>query len=246
MKKLLIVTISTLCAVTVLAAPSRGRNRGKQAPVAEEDAPTTGKEAKILIDQFPKLGRQSTLPAPSVSGGSIVGKCYSKPRNWIVLEAKYSTFIPCQEQLTFTWHVMLDAKSATENKGNKEGLAPYSYFTTAVTYQNIPRGSHAASVCLHPSYLERYGEPKAVGLVVTNAKGEVLAGDCESEIKGLANHPKTLDDAFWNNDAIMNAKQGPKDPNPGDPMVERRQGLTDRSKTIWALVNPNDYEMVVQ
>jgi hypothetical protein len=32
----------------------------------------------------------------------------------------------------------------------------------------------------------------------------------------------------------------------GEPMIERRQGLLDRSKTIWALVNPNDYEAVVQ
>jgi hypothetical protein len=39
----------------------------------------------------------------------------------------------------------------------------------------------------------------------------------------------------------MNATQ----PN-GDPMIERRQGLVDRSKTIWALVNPNDYEYVAQ
>ena len=47
--------------------------------------------------------------------------------------------------------------------------------------------------------------------------------------------------AFWNNNDIMNANQAN-----GDPMVARRQGLVDRSKTIWALVNPNDYEMVVQ
>jgi hypothetical protein len=32
----------------------------------------------------------------------------------------------------------------------------------------------------------------------------------------------------------------------GKPMIERRQGLMDRSKTIWALVNPNDYEDVAQ
>ena len=32
----------------------------------------------------------------------------------------------------------------------------------------------------------------------------------------------------------------------GKPMIERRQGLMDRSKTIWALVNPNDYEQVAQ
>lgn len=230
-KKLMVMTTVALAAAVALAAP---RNR-KQVAV-EEDAPTTGKEAKIMLDQFPKLGRQSTLPAPSLQGGSIVGKCYTKPRSWIVLEAKYTTFVKWQDQLTFTWHVLLETKSATENKGNKEGLAPYSYFTTSTTYQNIPQGSHAASVCLHPSYLERYGEAKAIGLVITNAKGEVLQGDSESEIKGIVAGSK-----FWEDSKIMDAKTGD-----GKPMIERRQGLMDRSKTIWALVNPNDYEQVAQ
>ena len=230
-KKLMMMTTVALAAAVALAAPKK-----KPVAGADEDAPTTGKEAKITIDQFPKLGRASTLPAPAVAGGTIIGKCYTKPRSWIVLESKYSTFAKWQDQLTFTWHVLLETKSATENKGNKEGLAPYSYFTTSVTYQNIPQGSHAASVCLHPSYLERYGEPKAVGLVITNAKGEILQGDSESEINGIAKHTK-----WWENQDIMNKQQAD-----GNPMIERRQGLMDRSKTIWALVNPNDYEQVAQ
>ena len=236
-KKLMTFSIALLAAAVALGAPK------KKQPVvpADEDAPTTGKEAKVLIDQFPKLGRTATLAAPGLQGGSIIGQCYNKPRKWIVLEAKYSTYSKWQDQLTFTWHVLLETKSATENKGNKEGLSPYSYFTTAVTYQNIPQGSHAASVCLHPSYLERYGEPKAVGLVITNAKGETLNGDCESEIKGIAHHPRSLDAAFWNDQKIMNAQTSDN-----KPMIERRQGLMDRSKTIWALVNPNDYEQVAQ
>ena len=208
-KKIVMMTAMALAATMVIAAPKK-----KPVVAADEDAPTTGKEAKILINQFPRLGNQATLSAPNIGGQSIVGACYTKPRKWIVLETK----------------------SATENKGNKEGLAPYSYFTTSVTYQNIPQGSHAASVCLHPSYLERYGEAKAIGLVITNAKGEILQGDSESEINGIAKHTK-----WWENQEIMNKQTGD-----GKPMIERRQGLMDRSKTIWALVNPNDYEQVAQ
>ncbi len=240
MKKLMIVTVVAL-ATCSLVAQTRSRTRTSGARVtrataaASEDAPTTGKAAKILIDQFPKVGRASTLQAPMLNGASIIGTCYNKPRKWIVLEAKYTTYAKWQDQLTFTWHVLLETKSATENKGNKEGIAPYSYFTTTVNYANIPQGSHAASVCLHPSYLERFGEPKAIGLVISNNKGEVLAGNTESEIKGIKSGTK-----FWEDNDIMNAQQG------GEPMIERRQGLQDRSKTIWALVNPNDYEMVLQ
>ncbi len=238
-KKIIAFALVALAAAVAFGAPYSSKK--KRAAAADEDAPTTGKEAKVLIDQFPKIGRQSTLAAPSLQGGSIIGSCYNKPRKWIVLETKYTTYAKWQDQLTFTWHVLLETKSATENKGNKEGIAPYSYFTTAVTYQNIPQGSHAASVCLHPSYLERFGEPKAVGIVITNAKGETLNGDCESEIKGIASHPKSLDQAFWNDQEIMN-----KPFRDDTPMIERRQGLMDRSKTIWALVNPNDYEQVAQ
>ena len=242
MKKLAFLTFAALAAAAVVAGPY-GKTKGKAPAAADEDAPTTGKDAKVTIDQFPRPGRASTLTAPALQGASIIGTCYTKPRQWIVLEAKYQTYAKWQDQLTFTWHVLLDTSSAKENKGNKEKLPPFSYFTTSVTYANIPQGSHAASVCLHPSYLERFGEPKAIGIVVTNAKGEVLAGDCEAEgqqLKAFA-HPKSLEKAFWNDQTIMNATQ-----KNGDPMIERRQGLQDRSKTIWALVNPNDYEQVAQ
>ena len=234
MKKMMVVSVALVTAMSVLAAPKAKRS------VAVEEEETTGRAAKILIEQEPKLGQQSCLAAPSVSGASLVGQCYKKPRQWIVLETKYATFgtdtSKFLDQLTFTWHVLLETKSARENKGNKEKLAPYSYFTAATTYFNIPAGSHAASVVLPPSYLERYGEPKAVGLEITNQNGELLSGDCWSEVKGVASHKK-----FWEDQKIMNATGAD-----GKPMIERRQGLVDRSKSIWALVNPNDYETTVQ
>lgn len=243
MKKLMMIAV-VLAAATVVAAPkaSKKSKAAAAAPAAAAtEEVTTGKGAKVNIVQEPKLGKTSCLAAPSgVTGGSIIGQAYKKPRQWIVLETKYETFgtenSNFLDQLTFTWHVLLDAKSATENKGNKEGLAPYSYFTTSTTYFNIPAGQHAASVVLPPSYLERYGEPKVLGLEITNQNGELLAGDCWSEVKGIAPHKK-----FWEDSKIMDA------PNGADgKMIERRQGLVDRSKTIWALVNPNDYEATAQ
>lgn len=242
MNKIAVVTIAALAAGSLFAQTrvnTRGARRGAQPAVPAEDIAAAGAKAdRVTVDQYPKLGSQSTLVAPNLGGGTTIGQCWTgKPRKWIVLEAKYTTESRCTEQLAFTWHVILDTKTCT-NK-DKEGaskLAPYSYFTQTVTYQNIPKGSHAASVCLHPSYLERYGEPKAIGLVVMNSDGKVIAGDSFSEIKGIAAHTQ-----FWEEPKIMEAKQ-----ENGEPMIERRQGLQDRSKTIWALVNPNDYEMVAQ
>ena len=231
MKKLMFVAMAA-AALTALAA-----KKGVQAMAGNEDGPvTTGREAKVNVDQFPKTGQACCFSAPSVQGASILGVCYTKPRKWIVIETKYTTYAKFLDQLTFNWHVLLETKSAKENRGNKMRLAPYSYFNTAVTYFNIPQGSHAACVCLPPSYLELYGEPKAIGFTITNQNGDILAGGTVSEVRGIKN-----DDKFWEDQKIMNAAD--KD---GQPMIERRQGLVDRSKTIWALVNPNDYEATMQ
>lgn len=231
-----------VAAMAASAAPSN-KNRKPQPSAGRDEVETTGKEAMFRIDQFPRLGKQATLDAPIVGGGTTIGQCWAgKPRKWIVLESKYTTYAKTLDQLTFTWHVLLETKSATtKDKEDQEKLAPYSYFTQTVTYHNIPRGSHAASVCLHPSYLERFGEPKAVGLVIVNQNGDVLGGDVDSQITGIPAHPKSAESGFWNDQSIMNKRDAK-----GNPMIERRQGLQDRSKTIWALVNPNDYELVLQ
>lgn len=234
MKKLAIVMMVSLAATAVLAAPKSTRKSARNAAAAEEEE-AGGKLAKVDINQMPRTGQQSCLPAPGIQGATMIGNCYTKPRKWIVIETKYTTYDKFIDQLTFTWHVLLESKSATENKGNKAGLAPYSYFNTTVTYYNIPKGSHAACVCLPPSYLELYGEPKAIGFTVANQNGEILAGDAVSEVKGIKSGTQ-----FWDNQDIMGAMNGDK------PMIERRQGLVDRSKTIWALVNPNDYETTMQ
>ena len=157
-KKTMVLLTLALAAATAFCAPQRNAKKGVKAMAGNEDGPvTSGKEAKILVDQMPKTGQQSCLSAPSIQGASMVGQCYTKPRKWIVIETKYTTAAKFMGQLTFNWHVVLETKSAKENKGNKMGLPAYSYFNTSVTYFNIPQGSHAACVCLPPSYLELYG-----------------------------------------------------------------------------------------
>ena len=234
MKKLMVAMAVAMAAAAVMAAPKK---RGVQAMAGNEDGPSTsGREAKIIVDQMPKTGQSCCLGAPGIPGASMIGTCYQKPRRWIVIETKYTTFAKFLDQLTFNWHVLLETKSAKENKGNRMGLAPYSYFNTTVTYYNIPQGSHAACVCLPPSYLELYGEPKAIGFTISNQNGDILGGGTVSEVKGIA-----ADTKFWEDQKIMGANGAD-----GKPMIERRQGLVDRSKTIWALVNPNDYEATMQ
>jgi len=235
MKKLMIALTVMMSASLLLAASTKAK-KGAKAMAGNDDGPTTtGRAAKIMVDPV-LLGQNALANPPSIGG---LQQYYKKPRQWIVLATKYTTFGTDKskflDQLTFNWHVLLDTKTAKENKGNKEKLAPYSYFTTTVTYFNIPAGTHGASVCLPPSYLERYGEPKAVGLEISNENGDILGADSWSEVKGIKAGTK-----FWEDQNIMSAQQGDR------PMIDRRQGLVDRSKTIFALVNPNDYEATIQ
>ena len=235
--KTMILLAAAIAAATVLAAPTgRSARRGAKAAAADEGgSAANARDMKIIVEQPPRTGSSCCLGAPSLQGATMVGQCYNKPRSWIVVETKYKTFAKFIDQLTFTWHVVLETKSAKENKGNVMKLAPYSYFNTSVTYFNIPQGSHAACVCLPPSYLELYGEPKAIGFEITNANGEVLGGDTVSDIKAIKAHTK-----FWEMDNFKEAMEGE------NPNIVRRQGLLDRSKTIRALVNPNDYEATMQ
>lgn len=242
MKKIAVLALAACAAAQLVAAPRVRAAAAASAPVQDDEDLFSG---KVTIEQMSKTGRGSMFAAPSgANGQSGIGRCYTKPRYWIVLEAKYQTMARCQERLTCTWHVLLESKTASENKGNRDKLPQYSYLTTTATYVNIPRGRHAASACLHPSFAERYGEPKAIGVVFTNAKGEVVAAQCESQIQGIKSFTgaDAVQTAFWNDANVMDAK----DKDGETPMIERREGLLDRSRTIWAMVNSDDYELVAQ
>ena len=233
MKKLMMTLVAVTAAAALFAAP-----RSKKAAAGGDDADEPAVSGRdVSIKQFPNLGKQTLRTAPSL--GSL-NQYFTKPRQWIVLELAYDTLPRNLDMLTFTWHVVLDTKTATnkDREGQKK-LSPYSYFTTTTTYNNIPRGTHAASVVLHPSYLECYGEPCAVSVVISDSSGQEIGGRTE----GIAPFKKKSDAAykFWEDDNVMN-KPFKEDLT----WVTRRQGLLDRGKTIWALVNPNDYELTQQ
>ena len=130
MKKLMMALVVMTAVTTVFGATKKK----VQAMSGNDDGPeTTGRAAKVMLDPV-QLGQQALAFAPNING---LGQYFKKPRQWIVLNTKYTTFGTDKSkflpQLTFTWHVLLDVKTAKENKGNKAGLSPYSYFTTTVT-----------------------------------------------------------------------------------------------------------------
>jgi hypothetical protein len=87
--------------------------------------------------------------------------------------------------------------------------------------------------------LERYGEPAIIAAVITNKEGDVLDYQNEGADQVVG---RKLAEKWWENDQVLSAKDNKTDV----ALIARRQGLLDRSKTIFALINADDYEMVVQ
>ena len=237
MSRLLIVSFMVLAAFAGEAQSRRGTARRGAVGADGGVAVAKGKDAKVLITRKAQLGAVCLQSAPTANGSTNM-KVSRKPRQWIVPELEYQTAADWQDELTVTWHILLDSKSAKQRdkpSKDKEPVSRYSYYTTSARFMNIPKGAHGASCVLPPSVLERYGEPVVISVRITNKEGDILDGQDE----GAAN--LKMPENWWENDGVFSAK----DKN-DVPLITRRQGLQDRSKTIFALVNPDDYEMVHQ
>lgn len=237
MSKILIVSLMVL---TAFAADAQQRRSTRRGAVASDGgvAVAKGKDAKVIISRKAQLGSVCIQNAPSANGSTNM-KVSRKARQWIVPELEYQTAADWQDELTVAWHILLDSKNAKQRdkpSKDKEPVSRYSYYTTTVRYMNIPKGAHGASVVLPPSVLERYGEPVVISVRISNKEGDILDGQDE----GAAN--LKMPENWWENDKVFSVK----DDKTGVPLITRRQGLVDRSKTIFALVNPDDYEMVLQ
>ena len=240
MKRLMIAV--AVAAAMVMVADAQGRKSTTRRGAVGADggaAVAQGRDAKVIITRKAALGSSCLQSAPTANGTSYLGKVFKKPRQWIVPELEYQTAADWQDELTVTWHILLDSRNAKQRdkaSKDKEPVPQYSYYTVSVRYQNVPKGSHAASCVLPPSILERYGEPAIISVRITNKEGDVRDGQDE----GASN--LKMPDEWWTSDQVFSAK----DKKTGAPLIARRQGLLDRSKTIFALINPDDYEMVQQ
>ena len=237
MSKLLIVSFMALAALAADAQSRRSTTRRGAVGADGGAAVAKGKDARVLITRKAQLGSVCLQSAPSANGSTNL-KVSRKPRQWIVPELEYQTAADWQDELTVAWHILLDSKTAKlrdKPSKDKEPVSRYSYYTATVRYMNVPKGAHGASVVLPPSVLERFGEPVVISVRITNKEGDVLDGQDE----GAAN--LKMPEKWWESDQVFSAKD-----KSDTPLITRRQGLVDRSKSIFALVNPDDYEMVHQ
>ncbi|MFA7172573.1 MAG: hypothetical protein WC340_04025 [Kiritimatiellia bacterium] len=174
----------------------------------------------IRIERMPPPNKTAVIRTPeyNVQVQNTMPKVTRKPREWALFEVKYSTSAKWTDSLTFNYHVM--TKGADD-----DGKEIFNYYTTVVRYIDIPKGSHMSCVAIPPSQVERYGSPVAVALEIIDQEGEICDTKTEKTIP--------LPEEWWKNPAVLDNEK-----------LKRRVGMVDRSKTPFALINIDDYEVV--
>lgn len=185
-----------------------------------ENAPEGEDDGRVKIDRFPSPGKASMIKTPeyNVNVNGLQSPVNSRRREWALFEIKYSTSKKWTDELSFVYHLICKGKPTEDGK-------TFSYYTTTVRYQDIPKGDHMSAVALPPSQVERYGHPVALALEISG-RDKVLA--VESKTSGMR-----LPKEWWKDSKVLDDKQ-----------MARRQGLVDRSKTPFFLINSDDYEVV--
>ncbi len=175
---------------------------------------------KVEIKRMPPPNKTAKVRTPEFTFNvqNTQPKVTKKPREWAIFEVKYDTEAKWTDELTFNYHVMSSGK-------NDEGKDAYSYFTTVLRYIDIPKGEHMSCVAIPPSLIERYGDPVAVALEIVGKDGAVKDSKSESIIQ--------LPKEWWKDSKVLDS-----------PTVTRRNGMVDRMKTPFALINADDYEVV--
>jgi hypothetical protein len=175
-------------------------------------------EKKLAIRHMPRLNKVKQ-PTPQYST-SASRTSTGRPREWGVFEITYLTFPEWMDEVVVTYHLMAERRGADAKKA-------YSLYQTTVRYADVPKGEHTACVVLPPAALLRYGD-QFIGLAVefTAADGSLLA--VQNEVAGTV-----LPVDWWKKPDVTESKT-----------VVKREGLVDRSKTPFALVNMDDYEVV--
>jgi hypothetical protein len=240
LKTIMCLTLACLCVVTC-EAQSRTK-KGRSSREAAQDL----MDSKVRISQMPSIGPQSLIEAPRLQAQGGLQPITKGRRQWGVFDLTYRTQQRWTEDIIINWHILSDTSKAKQKDKSKAAkrLPPYVYYTLTTRYVNIPEGDHRSCVCLPPSYIERYGEPVVISCELVNSEGKVLHGGTVTSgfshvAQGLYEDESKDKMQWWVKDEIINAKD-----KKGESLIEIRQGLVDRSKSPFYLVNNADYEAI--
>jgi len=214
------VAAAFLFAASSVLAQTGGRLGQLRPGQAGQPAARGAKREGVEITRMPPPNKTAMVRTPefNVNVQNTMPKVTRKPREWALFEVKYESDAKWADELAFSYHVMTKGK-------NDEGKDAFSYYTLTLRYLDVPKGEHMSCVAIPPSQIERYGEPVAVALEIVNKEGKVM----DSKSESIMPLPKE----WWKDSKVLD-----------NPQLTRRNGLVDRSKTPFALINADDYEVV--
>lgn len=210
------VVICSVLAFLCMGSELLGQTRRASSPAASSKK----EKNRIRIERMPPPNKTAMIRTPeyNVSVQNTMSPVNRKPREWALFEVKYSTSLKWTDELTFTYYVMTKGE-------DDDGNEIYNFYTTSVHYIDIPKGDHMSCTAIAPSQIERYGKPVAIALEIVDKDGEIAASESRTSIK--------FPEEWWKSSVVLDS-----------PKVKKRQGLVDRSKTPFALINIDDYEVV--
>jgi hypothetical protein len=173
---------------------------------------------KLRTRKLIGLGKRARVYTPSFS--TDVGRGINAAKEWHAVTVTYDTAPEWIDELLIQFYVLGIMKSP------ETGRNTYSLYKTAVRYIDIEKGrNHTAVAFLRPAAIKRYGDPIAVAAVFT-LDGEVVAE--------LSDESTQLPEKWWRNPLVTDSKD----------VIVRDGYLMDRSKTPWAVINSDDYEVI--
>ena len=154
---------------------------------------------------------------------SITGKTSQKSRVWGVFDVTFQTTPAWIDSMTITYTVILFNPKADAKKNEKK----LTLMQTTVEYADVQQDrEHKAGAVVLPAALLRLGEP--IGFAAT-----ISVGGKEVASQGVSRGPLAAHKEWWKEDAVLNS-----------PNVQRRDAyMTDRMKSPFQLVDPDDYEL---
>jgi hypothetical protein len=208
--------VAGVCVLLCGLAAEGVRAQGAARPAGPQGAAV---EKKVLaIKRMPRLNKIKQ-PTPQYST-SATRTSAGRPREWGLFEVEYETVPEWLDEVVATYYVMAERRGADRRPA-------YTFYQTTVRYKDVARGEHTACAVLPPAAVARYGDQfVAFAVEFAGADGALLA--VQSELAGVMLQPE-----WWKKPDVTESKS-----------VVKRDDLVDRSKTPFALVNPDDYEVV--
>jgi hypothetical protein len=216
-----VVTVAMAALLILAGARDARAQAGRLTQRQAGPAARAPEEDTAKIVRMPQPNKTAMVRTPEFNNNvqPTVSRVTRRPREWALFEIRYSTGARWSDEMAFNYYVL------TKGKGD-DGKDAFSFYTATVRYVNIPKGDHMSCVALPPSLVERYGEPVAVALEIVSKDGKVLDSNSESTIPFPSKE-------WWKDSNVLD-----------NPNLTRRSGLVDRSKTPFALINADDYEVV--